>query len=100
MRKILLICSAGMSTSILVKRIIKAAELENYQVEVEAQSITKVYRIGKEWDVILLGPQVKYQLNDIRNYFPNKPIDVIEMKTYGMMDGNKILNQAKELLGD
>lgn len=100
MRKILLVCSAGMSTSMLVKKMLEAASKINYEVIIEAHSISEVRTIGRNWDVILLGPQVRFQLKDIKDFFPTKPIDSIEMKSYGRMDGENVLIQAKMLLGD
>ncbi|MGN1343841.1 MAG: PTS sugar transporter subunit IIB [Traorella sp.] len=98
MKKILLVCSAGMSTSMLVVKMKEAAVIQNYEIIVEAHSISNVRKIGQNWDIILLGPQVKYLLKDIQNYFPNKPIESIDMKNYGRMDGEAVLNQVKRLL--
>lgn len=100
MKKILLVCSAGMSTSMLIKKIKDAAKKENYEIEVEAHSISEARTIGHAWDIILLGPQVKFQLNEMKNAFPQKPVDTIEMRSYGRMDGEAVLKQARMLLKD
>ena len=100
MRKILLVCSAGMSTSMLVKRMEEAAKKQNYEVHIEAHAANEVRTIGKNWDVIMLGPQVRFQLKEFKTFFPDKPIDSIEMRSYGRMDGESILNHAKVLLND
>ena len=100
MRKILLVCSAGMSTSMLVRKMEEAAKKQNYEVYIEAHAANEVRTIGLNWDVILLGPQVRFQLKDFKSFFPNKPIDSIEMRSYGRMDGESVLNQAKTLLKD
>ena len=100
MRKILLVCSAGMSTSILVKRMEEAAKKQNYEVFIEAHAANEVRTIGKNWDVIMLGPQVRFQLKEFKAFYPDKPIDSIEMRSYGRMDGESVLNHAKALLKD
>ena len=100
MRKILLVCSAGMSTSMLVKRVQDAAKIQNYEIEIDAFSISQARTIGHKWDVILLGPQVRYLLKEMKASFPNKPVEAIEMRTYGRMDGEAVLRLAKTLLGD
>lgn len=100
MRKILLVCSAGMSTSMLVKKMMDAAKKDDYDIQVEAHSISEARSIGHEWDVILLGPQVKFQLKEMKNAFPNKPVDAIEMRSYGRMDGEAVVKQARLLLGE
>ena len=89
MRKILLVCSAGMSTSMLVRRVQEAAAKQNYEIEIDAFSISQARTIGHKWYVILLGPQVKYLLKEMKAAFPNKPVDSIEMRSYGRMDGEK-----------
>lgn len=60
MKKILLVCSAGMSTSILVKKMEEAAEIMNIDVHVEAKAMAEAQSVLENYDVILLGPQVKY----------------------------------------
>lgn len=100
MRKILLVCSAGMSTSMLVKKMMEAGVKERYEVLVEAHSISEARSIGNAWDIILLGPQVKFQLSEMKKSFPLLPVEAMDMRSYGRMDAEAILNQAKKLLGD
>ena len=46
-------------------------------------------------DVILVGPQIRYLLNNIKKEVNNTvPVELIDMRIYGMMDGEKVLNQA------
>lgn len=49
---------------------------------------------------MLLGPQVKYALKDLKVIAENnKPIEVINnMLDYGMMNGTKILDVALNLI--
>lgn len=99
MKKIRLFCSAGMSTSLLVNKMQEAAKNKGIEVDIFAYSEAEVAEKGEEADVILLGPQIKYRLKAITEIFPHKPIDVIEMRTYGLMDGNAVLDKALELMG-
>ena len=100
MRNIVLICSAGMSTSMLVKRMQDAATQEGYEAIIGAYSVSEISKVGPSADIILLGPQVRLQLASIKKQFPNKIVDTIAMQDYGRMDGPKVLKTAKELLGD
>lgn len=63
MKNILLVCAAGMSTSMLVKRMQAYAESTNTEVNINAMSISEAKeKIKKnEADVVLLGPQVRFQ---------------------------------------
>lgn len=62
MKKIVLLCSAGMSTSMLVKKMQAAAEAENYACEIAAYPMTEAGNKAADADVVLLGPQVSFNL--------------------------------------
>ena len=96
---ILLVCSAGMSTSLLVNRMKEAATAKGVEARIEAHPVGQVGMHGPDADIILLGPQVRFELNNTRKKFPNKPVEVINMQDYGMMRGDKVLDQALKLLG-
>ena len=51
-------------------------------------------------DVVLLGPQIKFALPEIKKFTDQagNKIGVIDMMDYGMMNGEKVLNMALELL--
>jgi len=53
-----------------------------------------------EVDVVLLGPQVRFLLPKMKEVLEPKgiPVDVISGIDYGMMNGEKVLNQALELM--
>lgn len=54
MKKILLVCSAGMSTSMLVKKMQDTANKEGKEYEVEALALSEAETKVDEVDVILL----------------------------------------------
>ena len=54
--KILLACSAGMSTSLLVNNMKKFCGPDDV---IEARPVRTVPDIIDDWDVLLLGPQVR-----------------------------------------
>ncbi len=66
MKKILLVCAAGMSTSMLVKRIDHANAI-SLEVNISALAIAEAKGKIKnnEVDVVLLGPQVRFQKPEI-----------------------------------
>ena len=55
---------------------------------------------GKGADIILLGPQVRFQLKSVKEKFPDIPVESIDMAAYGMMDGKKVIATVKKTLGD
>lgn len=95
MLNILLVCSAGMSTSMLVERMKKAAETRGLEAKIQSVGSAEVDVKSKQADVILVGPQVRYQLKDIQGTVNNeKPVVVISSQIYGLMDGEKALDLA------
>ena len=103
MVKIMLACSAGMSTSLLVTRMEKSAKERNIDCKIWAISESQLVReyATEPCDVLLLGPQVRFRLKAIQETVKNEvPVDVIDMRLYGMMDGAKVLDQALKLKED
>ena len=100
MKKIYLFCAAGMSTSVLVKKMQEAAEKENYACEIIAYPVADVSTYGPEADIILLGPQVRYETDKVKKLLPDKIVEAINMQDYGLMRGNNVLKTARERMGD
>ena len=92
---ILLCCSAGMSTSLLVKKMRKSAEEKGVEVEIWAIPQSEILENKDKADVVLIGPQIRYALNEVKEIVgPDKPVDVIDIRDYGTMNGEKVLNFA------
>ena len=98
MKKIVLFCGAGMSSSLLVLKIRDAATAANYECKVEAYSSTNSH-YAKDADIVLVGPQIRFHVKDIQKEL-NCPVAVIEDEAYGSMNGVKILAQARKILKD
>ncbi len=102
MRTIMLVCALGMSTSLLVTKMKDAAAKKGIESDIFAVSASEVDDVleQKNVDVFLLGPQVKFMKKQFEPKVAEKniPIDVINMQHYGMMDGEKVLEQAIELI--
>lgn len=102
MKTIMLVCAAGMSTSLLVTKMEKAAEIRGIEVDIFAKSAQEIdYTLEqKNVEVLLLGPQVKYMQSQIEAKLVGKniPVAPINMQDYGMMNGEKVLDQALQLI--
>jgi PTS system cellobiose-specific IIB component len=99
---IMLCCAAGMSTSILVNKMKEAAQKEGLDAKIFACPAAEADEklAAEEIDCILLGPQVRYMLNSFKEKVADKniPVDVINMQDYGMVKGDKVLQQGLNLL--
>jgi cellobiose PTS system EIIB component len=96
MKRIALICSFGLSTSLLTDRMAHAAAVEGIEVHVQAIGASELSDVVEEVDVLLLAPQVRYMKPSVEKY--NKPVAVIDGFAYAMADGTKVLQQAVGLL--
>lgn len=92
-------CSGGMSTSLLVTKMKKAAEKAALEVEISANGSADPETIVQknQPDVLLLGPQIRYMFDDLKQKL-ELPVGVINSIDYGMMDGEKVLQQALDLM--
>lgn len=97
--KIILACAAGMSTSMLVERMKKSAEERGIDLVIDAVAVTSLAAHLDGVQIILLGPQVSYLLNQISEEYAPIPVKVIEMMDYGMMNGTKVLDDAMKDIG-
>lgn len=95
----LLVCAAGMSTSLLVNRMKETAETKEIEFQIEAHPVGQIEKYGEAADVILLGPQVRYELKNVKKMFLDKPVEIINMQNYGTMNGAKVLDTALKLGG-
>lgn len=103
MKKILLVCAAGMSTSMLVNRMKESAAAQKIDVEINALAISEAKEkiINNEVDIVMLGPQVRFQKKEIEDAAQGKiPVEVIDMASYGKMDGQAVLSKTLQLLGN
>ena len=100
MLRIKLFCAGGMSTSILVNKMKKAAEARGLEVDIDAYPESTLAARIDECDIVLLGPQVRYMLAKAKEICEPKgvPVDVISMQDYGLMNGEKVLDAAVALL--
>ncbi|HYE11185.1 MAG TPA: PTS sugar transporter subunit IIB [Patescibacteria group bacterium] len=99
MKKIVLVCSAGMSTSLLVTKMKDAARKQGIEAEIIAVPEVDAKHNTNGTDVVLLAPQVRYLLNKMKKDLEplGIPVAVIESINYGMMNGEAVIKQAMEL---
>ena len=101
MVSILLVCSAGMSTSMLVKKMQAAASEKNIEATIWAVGDAESEVEAKKADIVLLGPQVRFLKSKMEERVGHaKPVAVIDMASYGSMNGAKVLDSAIKILND
>ncbi|WP_300122619.1 PTS sugar transporter subunit IIB [uncultured Enterococcus sp.] len=95
MKKIVLVCNAGMSTGILAQKIQKAS---NNTLNVEAYSEAEYLDHLDNVDLILIGPQIRFLLPQIRQSTSIRVEPISPMK-YGIMDGKGVYEDIMKILG-
>ena len=100
MKKIILLCSNGMSTSMMVAKMKEAAKKIGYDCTIAAYALSAASEVTADADYILIGPQVKHKLGEVQAACPGIPAAPIDMKDYGMMNGVAVLKAARKMMGE
>lgn len=95
--KVLVVCNAGMSSSILVKKMKDYAASQGEELVIKAVSSAAAEDEAGEWDVCLVGPQLMHAVDEIAEAV-EVPTAAVDMRVYAMVDGEAALKQAKGLL--
>lgn len=100
MKYITLVCAAGMSTSMLMAKMQESAKNQGIEAKIIAMSESKFEEYNEPTDVLLMGPQISYMEDEIKEQYEPKGIKVavIDMMDYGSMNGEKVLKDALALL--
>ena len=93
MIKILLCCSAGMSSSILVKNMREAAKELDIDCAIASASAIQVEQYIQKADLVLIAPQCTHEYGRICHIAEpfSIPVFLIGRKEYGEMNGKKVL---------
>ncbi|MGM3160869.1 PTS sugar transporter subunit IIB [Dickeya undicola] len=104
MKRIVLACSAGMSTSLVVTKMEKEAAARGMEYQIYAipeQNLRdELQTYSGDIIAVLLGPQVRFKLAENKKLTDEYqiPIAVIDPVAYGTLNGAKVLDQALSLV--
>lgn len=97
---ILLVCNLGASTGVMVSKMrtiaAESEKLRNIEIKIEAHPAGLLVEKISEFDVVLLGPQIKHRLAELEAicHQHQRPIGVIDIRDYGTVNGGNILKTA------
>lgn len=99
MLRMIIVCSWGMSTSLLVESMQSAAAQIHITLTVEALSAGEFAARVEECDVVLIAPQIRHLRKSIEKLAQSvgKPVALIEPFHYATMNGKAVLEQALQL---
>jgi len=99
---ITLICNAGLSTSMLAHKMQQSAEMRKLDIDVVAVPINDFLLEDRPTDILLLGPQIDYMFEEMKLEYQDKAVTIgcINTLDFGLMNGEKVLDFALDLLED
>lgn len=92
---VMLVCTAGMSTSLVMNKIDKYAKENNIDIKLKAFPLQEYQEHVQEYDVILLGPQISYKCEEIQKNV-NIPVAVIDSLDYALGSAGNIIRMIKK----
>ena len=100
MIRVLIVCSWGMSTSLLVDSMLAAAQERGCELGVEALSAGEYAERVDACDIVLIAPQIRHLRKSIEKLAASagKPVALIEPFHYATMNGQAVLGQVLSLL--
>ena len=97
MKNIVLVCNARLSTTILVEKMKEEAQKQSIECNIISHSLSNIDEIVNDASIILLAPQIGYELDNIKN-IAKCPVLIVDRNIYGMVQGDKVLELALENL--
>lgn len=94
--KILVVCNAGMSSSILVQKVRNYGKTIGEEVHIKSESSSFLSSEVGKWDVCLVGPQLMFAVEQVKSIL-KIPTEVVDMRIYAVADGKGAFEQAKKL---
>lgn len=100
MVRVLIVCSWGMSTSLLVDSLLAEAAAAHFELQVEALSAGEYAARVEECEVVLIAPQIRHLRKSIEKLATSvgKPVAMIEPFHYATMNGQAVLEQVMLLV--
>lgn len=95
--RILLVCSGGMSTSVLMDKMQRYATEHDVVIKVDACGTSNYADEAADYDIILLGPQVAYRKAQIAGTV-DVPVVPITPRDYAFGNVENILTQVDKVL--
>jgi PTS system cellobiose-specific IIB component len=100
----LLICTAGITTGLLVKNVQNAADERGLDIHVySAPAIIAEQAIqSQSIDALMIGPQSKYEIARLKDFLIYKavPYKLISKENYEILDGEAVLEEIIALIGE
>ena len=75
-------------------------EEEQLDYTISVSALSEASLTGKDADVILLTPQVRFNLSKIKSLFPEKEVSCIDAQDFKQGNGQAVIAFVKNYLGN
>lgn len=89
--KILLSCTGGLTTGYFAEKLNDAAKLLQLDYEFSAVAYSHLYKIGQNYDVILLAPQISYMHVKVQDILSNNIVLQIPSQVFAKYDAGRVI---------
>ncbi|MHC5249434.1 PTS sugar transporter subunit IIB [Enterococcus sp. LJL120] len=101
-KTILLICTAGITSGLLVKNMQTAADEQRLNLHIYSAPAIIAEQIiqNQKVDVLMIGPQSEYEIARLKDFLNYKavPYKLIKKEDYETLDGEAVLKDGLTLL--
>lgn len=98
--RVLLCCTAGLTTTMFAAKLQEAAKTFSLDYSFEAIPLEQAQAGGGDFDAVLLAPQVGYQRKAVMESFPDAVVVQIPAKVFASYDVGACLKMVMHLLSD
>ena len=98
---VLLVCGSGASSGFLAVNMRKAAKRRGIDVKITARSESEIESYVDDIDVLMVGPHLRYLIDDLRKKYAGRGLTIILMKPayYSLLDGDAALDDLLTATG-
>lgn len=93
--KVLLSCTGGLTTGFFSQQIQEVANMFHLNYQIDAVSYNELFKVGDNYDIILLAPQISYMLAKTKEILKDKIVLAIPSKIFAMYDSHGALELIK-----
>lgn len=96
--RVLLVCGSGASSGFMATNMRKALSEEGIDAEVKARSESEIDSYLDDIDILMIGPHLKYMVEEINEYIEGKDVVAILMKPeyYATLNGEAAVKHMLE----
>ncbi len=91
MQRILVICGAGMTSSILVSKMREAAAADAMDYKIGSCATNQAEKYVPQADIVFIAPHLSYMLDSLKEKYEDQRFILITSELYGKLDGKKVL---------